>query len=106
MRRTFLNLKSQFESNHPFIVPNPPPKILVRISSFNVPNISFLPAIPKEKLPLKIKFIPSIKKLKIGIIIISETMNAAISRGFKPINLFFVLLIKFFKNKIILCFVF
>ena len=72
MRSVFLNLNSQFESNHPLIVPNPPPIKLIRINNFNVPNISFMPVMPKEKLSLKIKFIPSLKKFKIGIIIIIE----------------------------------
>ena len=64
------------------MVPKPPPKKLVSIKSFNVPNISLLPAIPKEKLPPKIKSIPSIKKLKIGIITINATINEAIFKGF------------------------
>ena len=42
-----------------------------------MPNISFLPAIPKEKFPPKIKSIPSIKKLKIGIITIKAIIKEA-----------------------------
>ena len=98
--KIFLNLNSQFDSNHAFKVPNPPPKKLVKIKSFNVPNISFLPEIPKEKLPLKTKLIPSIKKLKIGIINIIATINEAIFKGFKSLIIFFIFLIKIFKNQI------
>ena len=96
MRRVFLNLNSQFDNNQPFIVPKPPPMKLVSIKSFNVPNISFLPAIPKEKFPPKIKFIPSIKKLKIGIISINATIKEAIFKDFKSDTKFFVCLIKIF----------
>ena len=81
-------------------MPNPPPKKLVRIKSFNVPIISFLPAIPNEKFPPKTKPIPSIKKLKIGIMTIIATTKDTMSRNLKSENNFFVCLIKIFKNKI------
>ena len=98
MRSIFLNLNSQFESSQLFKVPKLPPIILVKINNFNVPYISFQPAIPKEKFLPKIKSIPSIKKLEIGIITIIATKKDAISRGFKLLNLFFNCLVKFFKN--------
>ena len=46
------------------------------------PNISFLPEIPKEKFPPKIKSIPSIKKLKIGIITMTVTKKEPKFKGF------------------------
>ena len=71
-----------------------------------MPNISFLPAIPKEKLPPKIKSIPSIKKLKIGIITKIEITKEAIFKGFKSDIKFFVCLIKIFLilDSTLLCF--
>ena len=63
VRSALLNLNSHFDNNHPLIVPQPPPKILVSNKSFKVPNISSFPAIPKEKFPLKIKLTPSKRKL-------------------------------------------
>ena len=102
MRRVFLNLNSQFDSNQPFNVPKIPPKKLVSIKSFSVPNISFFPVIPKEKLPPKIKSIPSIKKLKIGTITITATIKEAIFKDFKSDNKLFVCLIKILKYSIIL----
>ena len=73
-----------------------------------MPNISFLPAIPKENFPPKIKSIPSIKKLKIGIIVVTATIKEAIFKGFKSDNKFFVFLIKIFQILIntSLCFFF
>ena len=96
MRIIFLNLNSQFDSNQPFKVPNPPPKKLVSIKIFKVPNISFLPAIPREKFPPKIKSTPSIKKLKIGIMTIIATIKDAIYKGLKSNNNFGVCLMKAF----------
>ncbi len=61
-----------------------------------MPNISFLPEIPKEKFPPKIKSIPSIKKLKIGIISINATIKEVIFKGFNSDNKFFICLIKIF----------
>ena len=78
MRRAFLNLKSQFDSIHAFNVPNPPPNKLVKNKSFIVPNISTFPATSNEKLPLKIKLIPSKRKLAMGIINKSATMKEEI----------------------------
>ena len=71
-----------------------------------MPSISFLPEIPKEKLPPKIKSIPSIKKLKIGIISVNATIKEAIFKGFKSDIKFFVCLIKIFLilNGTLLCF--
>ncbi len=71
-----------------------------------MPNISFLPEIPKENFPPKIKSIPSIKKLKIGIISINATIKELIFKGFKSDNKFFVCLIKIFLivNSTLLCF--
>ena len=62
-----------------------------------MPNISFLPVIPKEKLPPKIKSIPSIKKLKIGIITIKATIKEAMFKGFKSDKNIFGFLLKIFK---------
>ena len=90
MRKVFLNLNSQFDSNQPFNVPKPPPKKLVSTKSFKVPNISFLPAIPKVKFPLKMKFIPSIKKLKIGIITKIDNKIETMSIRFRPYNILFI----------------
>ena len=67
-----------------------------------MPNISFLPEIPKENFPPKIKSTPSIKKLKIGIISINATIKEIIFKGLKSDNKFFVCLIKIFHNLIIL----
>ena len=67
-----------------------------------MPNISFLPEIPKEKFPPKIKSIPSIKKLKIGIISINATIKEVIFKGFNSDNKFFVCLIKIFLIIVIL----
>ncbi len=73
-----------------------------------MPNISFLPAIPKENFPPKIKSIPSIKKLKIGIIRTIATIKDATFKGFKSDNKCFVFLIKIFQilNNTLLCFFF
>ena len=99
-------MNSQFDSNHPFKVPKPPPNKLVNSKSFNVPNISFLPAIPKENFPPKIKSTPSIKKLKIGTITIAAIINEAIFKSFKSDIKFFVCLIKIFLilDSTLLCF--
>ena len=90
----------QFDSNQPFKVPKPPPKKLVKIKSFIVPIISFLPEIPIEKFPPKTKPMPSSKKLKIGIITIIATIKDTKNRGLNSENNFFDCLIKIFKNKI------
>ena len=55
-----------------------------------MPSISFLPEIPNEKFPPKIKSIPSIKKLKIGTISVNATIKEAIFKGFKSDIKFFV----------------
>ena len=78
IRRIFLNLKSQFESNHPFKVPKPPPNKLVSAKTFKVPITSSPPAMPNEKLPLIMYSIPSNRKLEIGMIIMSATINEVI----------------------------
>ena len=78
MRRNFLSLNSQFDNNHPFNVPRPPPNKLVKKRSFKDPKISSRPERPNEKFPRKIKFKPSIRKLKIGINTIIATINAVI----------------------------
>ena len=75
IRRTFLNLKSQFESNHPFKVPKPPPKKLVSTKIFKVSNTSSPPAMPNEKFPLTTYWNPSRRKLEIGMIIKIATKN-------------------------------
>ena len=75
IRRTFLNIKSQFESNHPFKVPNPPPKKLVSTKTFKVSNTSSPPAMPNEKFPLTTYWAPSRRKLEIGMITKSATIN-------------------------------
>ena len=71
-----------------------------------MPSISFLPEIPKEKLPPKMESIPSIKKLKIGIISVNATIKEAIFKGFKSDIKFFVCLIKIFLilDSTLLCF--
>ena len=63
-----------------------------------MPNISFLPEIPKEKFPPKIKPIPSIKKLKIGIITIIATIKAQYLKALNQFNNFFVCFNNIFKN--------
>jgi len=75
MRRTVLNLKSQFDSNHPFKVPKPPSNKLVSAKTFKVPITSSPPAIPNENFPLKTYWIPSRRKLHIGMITTIETIN-------------------------------
>ena len=79
--KAFLNGNSQLESNQPFIVPRLPPKTLVKISIFKEPEISSLPVIPSENLPLIIKANPSLEKLSIGKKIIDAINNADKSRS-------------------------
>ena len=61
--------------------------------------ISFLPVTPKEKFLLKIIYIPSIRKLKIGIINNIATRKDIISKGFKSDNIFLMYLVEIFKNQ-------
>ncbi len=75
IRRIFLNLNSQFESNHPFKVPNPPPNKLVSAKTFKVPNTSSPPAIPNERFPSRTYLTPSRRKLEMGMITTSATIN-------------------------------
>ena len=79
----FLNLNSQLDRVHPFIIPNDPPKMLVKNSTVTDPITSFLPVIEIEKLPSNIVYKPSLKKLKIGKIIIIAMSKAMISKAFK-----------------------
>ena len=88
----FLNLNSQLDSVQPFIIPNVPPKILVKKSTVIEPIISFLPVIEIEKFPFSIVFKPSLKKLKIGKIIKIAMINAMISIAFK-----FLILLKILR---------
>ncbi len=62
----FLNLNSQLDRVQPFIIPNDPPKILVKKSTVIELITSLLPVIEIEKLPFNIVSKPSLKKLKIG----------------------------------------
>ena len=78
MRRNFLSLNSQFDNNHPFNVPSPPPNKLVKKISFKDPKISSGPERPNEKFPVRIKLKPSIRKLEIGINTIIATINEVI----------------------------
>ena len=79
----FLNLNSQLDRVQPFIIPNNPPKILVKKSIVIEPIISFLPVIEIEKFPFRIVFKPSLKKLKIGKIIKIAMIKANISIAFR-----------------------
>ena len=79
----FLNLNSQLDRVQPFIIPNDPPKILVKKSTVIEPITSFLPVIEIEKLPLSIVVMPSLKKLKIGKVIKIAISKARISIAFK-----------------------
>ena len=79
----FLNLNSQLDRVQPFIIPNDPPKILVKKSTVIEPIISFLPVIEIEKFPSSIVFKPSLKKLKIGKIIKIAISKASISIAFR-----------------------
>ena len=79
----FLNLNSQLDRVQPFIIPNNPPKILVKKSTVIEPIISFLPVIEIEKLPFSIVAKPSLKKLKIGKVIKIAIRKARISVAFK-----------------------
>ena len=56
-------------------MPNTPPKKLVSIKTFKVSNISSPPAMPNEKFPLTTYWNPSRRKLEIGMITKSETIN-------------------------------
>ena len=55
--------------------PNPPPKKLVSTKTFKVSNTSSPPAMPNEKFPLPTYWTPSRRKLEIGMITKSETIN-------------------------------
>ena len=79
----FLNLNSQLDRVQPFIIPNVPPKILVKKSTVIEPITSFLPVIEREKFPFNIVIKPSFKKLKIGKIIKIVIRKANISNTFK-----------------------
>ena len=81
--RIFLNLNSQLDRVQPFIIPNDPPKILVKISTVIEPITSFLPVIEIEKSPFKIVFKPSLKKLKIGKISVIAITKVSISSALK-----------------------
>ena len=80
--RNFLNGNSQFESNHPLIIPRLPPNILVKKSILKEPVISSLPVMPRENFPLIIRFSPSIVKLING-----KRITAAINNADKSISL-------------------
>ena len=56
-------------------MPNPPPKKLVSTKTFKVSNNSSNPAMPNEKFPLKRYWTPSRRKLEIGMITKSATIN-------------------------------
>jgi len=56
-------------------VPNPPPKKLVSTKTFKVSKTSSPPAMPNEKFPLVTYWTPSRRKLEIGMITNSETIN-------------------------------
>ncbi len=79
----FLNLNSQLDRVQPFIIPNDPPKILVKISTVIEPITSFLPVIEIEKSPFNIVFKPSLKKLKIGKISVIAIIKVSISSALK-----------------------
>ena len=78
----FLNLNSQLERVQPFIIPSVPPKILVKKRTVIDPITSFLPVIEIEKFPFNIVFKPSLKKLKIGKVIMIAIRKATISSAF------------------------
>ena len=86
--RVFLKGNSQLDKVQPFIIPNDPPKILVKKSTVIEPITSFLPVTEIEKFPLKIVSKPSLKKLKTGNITKIAISKAEISNAFK----FFILL--------------
>ena len=56
-------------------MPKPPPKKLVSTKTFKVSNTSSPPAMPNEKFPLKTYWTPSRRKLEIGMITKSATIN-------------------------------
>ena len=80
---TLLNLNSQFDKVHPFIIPKDPPKILVKKSTVIELITSFLPVIEIEKFPFNIVSKPSLKKLKIGKISVIAITKATISSALK-----------------------
>ena len=92
----FLNLNSQLDRVQPFIIPNNPPKILVKKSTVIEPITSFLPVTEIEKFPLNIVFKPSFKKLTIGRKIRIAISKAIISNAFKSF-----ILLKVFRYKIL-----
>ena len=94
--RVFLNGNSQLERVQPFIMPNNPPKILVKKSTVIEPITSFLPVTEIVKFPFNKVFNPSLKKLKIGNIIIIAISKAKISKAFK-----FLILLKIFRFNIL-----
>ena len=83
----FLNLNSQLDRVQPFIIPNDPPKILVKKSTVIEPVISFLPVTAIAKFPFTMVFNPSFKKLKIGNIIMIAINKAMSSNNLKFLNL-------------------
>ena len=83
IRSVFLNLNSQLDRVQPFIIPNEPPKILVKKSTVIEPITSFLPVTAIEKFPLKIVSKPSLKKVKKGNITKIAIRKADISNAFK-----------------------
>ena len=80
------------------MVPNPPPNILVSTKIFKVPSTSSPPAIPNEKFPPITYLTPSRRKLEMGIITKSATINDRRKRGFISVAAFFNALITIFKN--------
>ena len=81
--RVFLNGNSQLDKVQPFIIPNDPPKILVKKSTVIEPITSFLPVMEMDKFPFKIVFKPSLKKLKMGKVISIAIRKAMISNPFR-----------------------
>ena len=81
--RVFLNGNSQLDKVQPFIIPNEPPKILVKKSTVIEPITSFLPVTEIEKSPFNIVLKPSLIKLKIGKIIRIAIIKAKIFSAFK-----------------------
>ena len=81
--KLFLNGNSQLDKVQPFIIPNVPPKILVKKSTVIEPITSFLPVTEIEKFPFKIVSKPSLKKLKIGKVTNIAIRKAEISKAFK-----------------------
>ena len=81
-------------------MPNPPPKKLVSIKIFKVSNTSCLPAMPNEKFPLTRYWTPSRRKLEIGMITKSATINEVKEKSFNSVTAFLNPLISIFKNQL------